>query len=58
MPENTPAQATDPICGMSVETANAQHTSEFQGKRFYFCCAGCKEKFDQQPEKYAKGAQA
>jgi YHS domain-containing protein len=58
MSENTPKKAIDPICGMSVETATAAHTSEYKGKRFYFCCAGCKQKFDQQPEKYASRGQA
>ena len=26
---------------------------KFREKSFYFCCSGCKQKFDQQPEKYA-----
>ncbi|HWZ43008.1 MAG TPA: XdhC family protein [Candidatus Saccharimonadales bacterium] len=45
--------AKDPICGMMVDTAKAKHRSEFQGKGVYFCCAGCKQTFDQHPEKYA-----
>lgn len=48
-----PAQAKDPICGMAVNTAKARYKSEHQGSAFYFCCAGCKQAFDQQPEKYA-----
>lgn len=55
-PQNTPKEATDPICGMTVETAGAKHTSEYKGNRYYFCCAGCKQKFDEQPQKYAVGA--
>lgn len=46
------AVAIDPICGMSVDIATAKHRSEFQGQAYYFCCAGCKERFDKQPEKY------
>ena len=46
-------EAKDPICGMMVEVKTAKHRSEFQGDSFYFCCAGCKQKFDRQPEKYA-----
>jgi xanthine dehydrogenase accessory factor len=45
--------AKDPICGMSVDIAKAKHSSEFEGRWFYFCCAGCKHRFDQEPEKYA-----
>jgi hypothetical protein len=25
---------------------------EYKGKKVYFCCAGCKEKFEAEPEKY------
>jgi YHS domain-containing protein len=25
---------------------------EYKGKKVYFCCAGCKEKFEADPEKY------
>ena len=46
-------EARDPICGMTVETTKARYKSEHDGAVFYFCCAGCKETFDRQPEKYA-----
>ena len=26
--------------------------SEYKGKTYYFCCPGCKEPFDKDPEKY------
>ena len=51
MPEARPEAATDPICGMAVDPTKARHKSEHLGLVFYFCCAGCKEAFDQQPEK-------
>ncbi|MBO0911352.1 MAG: XdhC family protein [Acidobacteria bacterium] len=38
--------ARDPICGMTVDTTNAVHKLERQGTWFYFCCAGCKQKFE------------
>ena len=46
-------EAKDPICGMMVDVSAAKHKSEFNGNSFYFCCSGCKQKFDKQPEKYA-----
>jgi xanthine dehydrogenase accessory factor len=52
----TGPEAKDPICGMSVQVGKAGHRSEFNGTTFYFCCAGCKQKFDQQPERYALAA--
>jgi YHS domain-containing protein len=27
---------------------------DYKGRRVYFCCAGCKEKFNKDPEKYLK----
>lgn len=46
-------EARDPICGMTVTIELASYKSEFEAQLFYFCCAGCKQTFDQQPEKYA-----
>jgi xanthine dehydrogenase accessory factor len=46
-------EAKDPICGMMVDTRAAKYKSEFEGRSFYFCCAGCKLEFDIQPDKYA-----
>ena len=45
-------EAKDPICGMAVDIGKARHKSEFRGNAFYFCGAGCKQKFDKQPEQY------
>jgi xanthine dehydrogenase accessory factor len=45
--------ATDPVCGMTVDLAEPGGRSEYNGKSFYFCCAGCKQSFDRQPETYA-----
>jgi xanthine dehydrogenase accessory factor len=49
-------EAKDPICGMMVEVSAAKYKSEFRGNSFYFCCAGCKQSFDKQPDKYALAA--
>jgi xanthine dehydrogenase accessory factor len=46
-------EAKDPICGMMVDVGAAKYKSEFCGNSFYFCCSGCKQKFDKQPETYA-----
>jgi xanthine dehydrogenase accessory factor len=45
-------EAKDPICGMTVNIGTAKYQSEFDGKAFYFCCGGCKQTFDKQPDKY------
>ena len=38
--------ATDPICGMAVDTDNAKYTSVVGDETIYFCCLRCKETFD------------
>jgi xanthine dehydrogenase accessory factor len=35
---------------------NPKHVVEYQGEKIYFCCDGCKVKFDEAPEKYGKKA--
>ncbi len=47
--------AIDPVCKMEVEENKAVATSEYKGKKYYFCAAGCKKAFDQDPEKYLAG---
>jgi Cu+-exporting ATPase len=43
---------TDPVCGMSIDPASAKHKFEHAGKAYYFCCAGCREKFRADPDRY------
>lgn len=42
----------DPVCGMTIEDANAKGAAEYKGKKYYFCSKNCKEDFDRNPEKY------
>jgi len=42
----------DPVCGMSFKKAEAKASFEYKGTTYYFCNAGCKDKFSQDPEKY------
>jgi Cu+-exporting ATPase len=49
--------AIDPVCHMEVEESSAAATSEYKGKTYYFCAAGCKKAFDQDPEKYLAAEQ-
>ncbi len=45
----------DPVCGMMVDPKTSRK-SEYRGKTYYFCSAGCKADFDKDPEKYVKKA--
>jgi Cu+-exporting ATPase len=42
----------DPVCGMSVDPHTAGHTAMHAGRPYYFCSAGCRQKFLAAPEKY------
>ncbi len=42
----------DPVCGMNVNPATAKHIYKHNAKNYYFCCAGCVEKFKSDPNKY------
>ena len=47
------AKHTDPICKMPVEEATAAGEAEYQGRRYYFCSGGCRERFHEEPGRYA-----
>jgi YHS domain-containing protein len=42
-------QKTCPIMGAAI---NEKMFIEHKGKKVYFCCAGCEDKFKADPEKY------
>jgi xanthine dehydrogenase accessory factor len=43
----TPVTAVDPICGMTVVIAADTPSLEHDGGTVYFCCAGCRRKFEE-----------
>jgi len=50
--EATAAKAKDPVCGMTVDPASAAAFFEHEGVKYYFCCNGCRAKFQADPAKY------
>ena len=48
------AEAVDPVCGMTVTAGAAAMPAEHGGVTYYFCCAGCRQKFSQNPDAYTK----
>ena len=42
-------QTTCPVMGGPI---NKELYTEYQGKKVYFCCAGCETEFNKNPEKY------
>src|SRR5215212_9292794 len=51
-PASQPRDATDPVCGMTVEVEGARHVARYGGRDYYFCSPGCKRRFEAEPEKY------
>ncbi len=51
-PNSAPTLERDPVCGMRVNPANAKHVHEHAEKKYYFCCAGCVDKFKANPAGY------
>jgi xanthine dehydrogenase accessory factor len=52
--EPEPAEATDPVCGMTVATGKAGRPLEFESVTYYFCSAGCRGEFQSDPDSYAR----
>jgi xanthine dehydrogenase accessory factor len=46
------AEALDPVCGMSVRADESSHPFEHDGVTYYFCCAGCRNRFEKNPHAY------
>lgn len=45
-----PAEAIDPVCGMTVTADASGRPFEYQGITYYFCCPGCRAAFEKDPE--------
>jgi Cu+-exporting ATPase len=52
-----PHQVRDPVCGMSVDPHTSLHRATHAGRTQYFCSAGCKTKFEAEPQRYLNPAQ-
>lgn len=49
-----PEQDVDPVCGETVDPATAK-SCVHDGYVYYFCSAGCRERFEADPEGYLRG---
>lgn len=43
----------DPVCGMTVDVADARYRTVHDGRTYYFCSAGCLESFERDSARYA-----
>ena len=44
--------ATDPVCGMKVDTGAGKPTHDHAGETYHFCSEGCRRKFAADPERF------
>ena len=51
-----PSGVKDPVCGMTVDPATAEHGAAFEGRSYFFCSAGCHDKFLAEPTRYVEMA--
>ena len=49
---NVDLAEVDPVCGMKVQPQDATPSVEHGGRTWYFCCAGCRTKFEAAPARY------
>jgi xanthine dehydrogenase accessory factor len=50
------AEATDPVCGMTVAAGPSSYPLEHDGATYYFCRAACRQEFARDPAAYLKEA--
>jgi xanthine dehydrogenase accessory factor len=52
LPAAAPAEAVDPVCGMTVPRTAAAVTASHRGVAYAFCGAGCRDRFTAAPARY------
>jgi P-type Cu+ transporter len=57
-PHPVPDTATDPVCGMTVKTADTPNKARHDDHTYYFCSTRCIAKFSAEPLRYLKPAAA
>lgn len=50
--------AVDPVCGMTVAIQPTTPTALYKGSTYYFCCPGCRGRFERNPATYLGSATA
>ncbi|MBS2018149.1 MAG: YHS domain-containing protein [Deltaproteobacteria bacterium] len=43
-----------PVTGEEFTVEATSQKAEYEGKTYYFCCGGCKKKFESDPAKFVK----
>ncbi len=51
-PSRPEAHEVDPVCGMKVTPGSDTPSREHDGSRHFFCCEGCAERFEEDPQRF------
>lgn len=57
-PEADPGTALDPVCQMTVAREPGNHPFTHDGETYYFCCPGCRARFEEDPGRFLTAAGA
>lgn len=52
--DESPSYYINPVCGVPVDMKHPKHVMQYGEESVYFCCDGCKIKFEKDPDKYMK----
>ena len=44
----------DPVCGMQVDEKSAAARVEHDGITYLFCCEGCRQRFEEDPDRFVE----
>jgi len=47
-----PSVELDPVCGMAIDDPERTQVTEYEGRSYRFCSAGCRERFLLEPRRY------
>lgn len=50
-------EVRDPVCGMRFEDEEAAATVEHEGETYHFCAPGCRDAFEEDPERYLEASE-
>lgn len=50
----TEGKVKDPVCGMSINREKAKFSTQYNGKKYYFCSESCLSQFKTEPKSYGE----
>jgi YHS domain-containing protein len=50
--DTTVDTVTDPVCGMLIDSGEAEVASSYDGIVYYFCSVDCRDRFEEHPDTF------